>query len=144
MAFVNEFVPEEQKDKFDPEVFEIPPLPPLRPYRWVIDRERDIFLICVGRTGYGGGQGDGYIPPEYFTFSFKKQLIKFEAKVSAYGNKSDGWIIEWEITDLKIPQELEDRQNEIIALLKEAIDMHGNSIGRRSEDVNSINIKLNI
>lgn len=91
MAFVNEFVPEEQKDKFDPEVFKLSPaFPPIEPYRWTIDRERDIFLIQVGASGSGGGQGDGYIPPNFYTLSCQEELIKFEAQITAYENANGG------------------------------------------------------
>jgi hypothetical protein len=54
MAFVNEAVPEEQKSKFDSKIFFNPFSfnEPIRPFRWTIDRERDVFLIYLG----GGGR----------------------------------------------------------------------------------------
>lgn len=91
MGFFNEFVPEDQKDKFDPEVFNLgPAFPPVRQYRWVIDRERNISLILTGRQGSGGGDGYGYIPPEFFTFSFQNYLIKFAVEITAIGSYSSG------------------------------------------------------
>ncbi len=143
MTFVNELVPEEQKDKFDPEVLYISPATPTSmPYCWAIDRERDMFLIRVGAGRIEGegkpGEAD-YHSLHFFRFSLKGQLIRFEAQVSSYENE-DGWTIDWFVTNLKIPSELLDRENEIIALLKEAIVVHENSSGTCHKNTCAINI----
>jgi len=124
MAFVNEFVPEDQKDKFDPEVFNLgSAFPPSKPYRWVIDRERDIFLIRVGGSGSGGGQGDGYIPPEFYTLSIQGKLVKFDARVTGTGNFLTGDAeLDWEVFNLRIVLELIANKTEILGLIKEAIN----------------------
>ncbi len=141
MSFVNEFVPEDQKDKFDPEVFNLgPAFPPVRPYRWVIDRERNIFLILTGRQGSGGGDGDGYIPPEFFTFSFQKQLIKFEAEITASRSKDGGWALNWFVINLKIPPSLQPKREDILKELIDAIKTHGTSTGTPDSRITSINI----
>lgn len=128
MSFVSEFVPEDHKDKFDPEVFNLGPgFPPVRPYRWVIDRERDIFLILTGRQGSGGGDGDGYIPPDFFTFSFQKQLIKFEAEITAYRSNDGGWAVKWFIINLKVPLLLEPKREDVLKDLIAAIKTHHTS-----------------
>lgn len=143
MGFVNEFVPEDQKDKFDPEVFNLgPAFPPVRPYRWVIDRERNVFLILTGRQGSGGGQGDGYIPPEFFTFSFQNQLIKFEVEITANGNKDKGWTLNWLIINFTVPSLLESRQEEVLEALHEAIKTHGSSTGTPDSRIVGININF--
>ena len=51
MAFKNELVPEEQKSKFDVKVFYDRMSSfhrPLNFYRWVVDHERNAFVIGVG------------------------------------------------------------------------------------------------
>ncbi len=141
MRFVSEFVPENQKDKFDPEVFNLgPAFPPTPPYRWVVDKERDIFLISTGRQGSGGGQGDGFIPPVFFTFSFQKQLIKFGAEITALGSKDKELTINWLIVGLKIPGFLESKQEELLRVLKEAIEIHQTSTGKHDENIIAVNI----
>ena len=63
MAFVNEAVPEEQKSKFDPDVFFNPHgslRKPVNIYRWVIDRERNVFLVRLS----GGGPREGGDAPK--------------------------------------------------------------------------------
>jgi hypothetical protein len=144
MAFVNEFVPEEQKDKFDPEVFNLGlARPPSRPYRWVIDRERDIFLIHVRGSGSGGGQGDGYIPPHHYSLSYEGLIVKFEAEVRSHEKTKNCLVRNWVVKNLTLPPELKDKKNQVIELLKEAIAVHGDSSGTPDADIVEVNILFN-
>lgn len=143
MGFIKEFVPEDQKNKFDPEIFDWGlAYPRARPYRWVVDVERDIFLMCTGRQGSGGGQGDGYIPPEFFSFSYQKQLIKFKAEITALGSNERGWTVNWVIFDFKMPSTLESEREEVMNFLIEAIEIHGNSVGQNINKLLAVNVSF--
>ena len=141
MTFVNELIPEEQKDKFDPEVFKLNlAYPPMRPYRWTIDREREIFLIKVGAHGYGGGQGDGFIPPVFYTLSWKGQVIKFDVRIWSTGKFIDGDLdLNWEIFNIKLPPSLENKQAEVFELIQEAIRAIDTPSGLSKDKYRSIN-----
>ena len=129
MTFVNEFIPEEQKLKFDSKVFSNPLTggrKPISMYRWVIDRERDAFLIRLG----GGGPWEGGAAPkprEYLALSWKGEVIKFEALVSAEGN-IDAWVATWEVLNVQIPDALEVHRDLVLQLIEEGLVAMGNSL----------------
>jgi hypothetical protein len=142
MAFVNELVPEEQKDKFDITVFYHPKRSidkRISFYRWVVDRERDIFLIRLG----GGGQwegGDMPKPREYFALSYKGEAIKFEALYSSEGNSKDGNLVGcYAVYNMQLPPALKWRSGKIMALIEEALDAMGDYTGHR-ENLSAVKV----
>lgn len=133
MAFVNERVPEDQKSKFDPKVFFNPNSGsfrrPIALYRWVIDRERDVFLIRLGGGGPWEG-GDAPKPKEKLALSWKGEVVKFEARVSAVGD-AKVWVANWEVVNIYIPQALEAHRDMVRQLIREGLDAMGNSTCHR-------------
>ena len=138
MAFVNEAVPDEQKSKFDPKVFFNPTQlnQPIRPYRWTIDRERDTFLIRLG----GGGREPEI--PFLYALSLKGKVIKFEAVQSAKGNSKDGLIIDWCVTNVRTPPELEGELEGVQQMLREGLDAMGDRTCNRPDYVIAVNINF--
>lgn len=146
MAFVNEFVPEEQKSTFNPKVF-YDPLSgalrrPIRLYRWVIDRERDVFLIRLGGGGPWEG-GDAPKPKEYLALSWKGEVVTFEALYNSEGSSKEGNLVGyWEVLKVLTPQALEARRDMVLHLIEEGLDAMGDSIGYR-EKLTRVNIHFN-
>lgn len=132
MAFVNEPLSEEQKSTFDIDVFGDPRLifnKRLNFYRWVVDRERDIFMVCIGGGGPEGG-GNAPYAPYYMVLSLKGHLIKFVNRYRAEGEGRIGGekmslFVTVEIAE--IPAALESERNSILQLIREAIDAAGSS-----------------
>lgn len=133
MAFVNEAVPEEQKSKFDPKVFFNPNSGwmhrPIELYRWTIDRERDVFLIRLGGGGPWEG-GDAPKPKEYLALSWKGEVVKFDARVTATGTPK-AWVADWAVLDIRIPQAMEAQRDTVLQLIVEGLDAMGNSTCHR-------------
>jgi len=135
MAFVNELISEEDKQKIDWSKFKAwPSSKPHRPWKWTIDRERDVFLIgLVGR-----GREDDH--PEVYALSWKGDVIRFEAESGGKGMFTTGVDMFWKIFNIYIPSHLERQRQEIIETLKEAIDAHGATYKR--EQVKSVYIDI--
>ena len=148
MAFKNELVPEEQKSKFDVKVFYnrmVSRDTPITFYRWVVDHERNAFVIGVG----GGGpsqMGAGYsqLTPYYLVLSIKGQVIEFEATFDAEGDIKDKSVIETiNVYKVQIPKELEKQKDEILDILKEALEAYSGSTGMPYEYVSAVHVKFN-
>lgn len=135
MAFINELVPEELKPTFDIEVFYDPRRTLFKQmsfYRWVVDHERNLFLIRLG--GGGSWEGEGYPKPsEYFAFSYKGEVINFESLYSSNNYKTHGGdlIGYWEIFNINLSSSLANKREEIQQLLKEAFEAYGDSLSNR-------------
>ncbi|MDZ4074618.1 MAG: hypothetical protein U1E04_07695 [Hylemonella sp.] len=144
VAFVNELVPEEQKTKFDPKVFHSPwtPRRPIEPYRWVIDRERDIFMVRLGGDGSSGDPSNP-ITKTYLALVMRGEVIKFDAAFKEAGNWKEGIFgADWEVTDVYLPPSLADSRDTVLELIKEALEAFGTSGGNR-EWLSSVSVRFN-
>ncbi len=115
MAFVNEFVPDEDIKKYGLE--EINRCYGKSEVRldWTVDRERDIYLRWVV-TG-----ADEFRNQHDFTFYWKGTLIFVRLKITngrMMGKR--GWMT-WGLVMMNLPEELEEKRPEILADLKEAL-----------------------
>lgn len=138
MAFVNEAVPEEQKSKFDPKVFFDPKSPntPIRMFRWTIDRERDVFLIRLG----GGGREPEI--PENFALSWKGNVVKFDGVQTAEGgSRAKNLVVDWHITNVRIPPALDAQREEVLKLLRDGLDAMGFSCNIR-DGIVAVNVHI--
>lgn len=122
MAFVNEIIPEEEKEKFTFDVFTRPDGSKPTLWKWTIDRERDARLVI---SNIIGGGYDGTEPVEHLVLIWKEELITFSGKHKISGNKQDGYSVTWYVTDLKIPKNIQDRRMEVLELISEALDVKG-------------------
>ena len=123
MAFINEIIPEEQKDKFNfpVQISVIGRKPTL--YKWVIDPEKDFFLV---KASSEGGAYDG--TQEQCTFYFHAYNRDFLIKANPLGNeytKDKKIIFKWRITQLAIPHELMEKVDSLIELIVQAFRVWG-------------------
>ncbi len=145
MTFVKELVPDEQKAKLDPKVFHSPwtPKQPLRPYQWVIDRERDVFVISLGEDPPWEG-GDAPKPKQYLALSWKGNVVKFEAAYQETGRVRDGNAVgHWEVLAAHIPQALDPHRNAVLELIREGLEAMGDFLCNR-ERLSKVNIHFNL
>lgn len=116
MAFVNEYVPEEDIKKYGLDEINqcYGKSSDVRP-DWTVDRERDIYLRWIV-TGE-----DEFRNQHDFTFYWKGTLIFVRLRVlngRLLGTR--GWVT-WRLVMINLPEELEEKRTEILADLKEAL-----------------------
>ena len=122
MAFVNELISEEDKQKIDWSKFIAWPFSkPHRPWKWTIDRERDVFFIPLEQPGYD----DTNTSPDVFALYWKKEIIKVEASVTGSGEGKFWNTLIWKVSNIDVPDHLKIEQNDILNTLKEAFCAHG-------------------
>jgi hypothetical protein len=122
MAFVNELIPEEQKDKFPFPVYigyggSKPTL-----YKWTIDRQRNAYLVLV--NGEGGGY-EGTPVTKHFVLNWDGNLISLSADPLGTSKVTSGVVMSWRIRHLVIPPALQSKKEEVIALIREAFSAMG-------------------
>lgn len=122
MTFVNELIPEEQKDKFPFPVSTRPDGSKPTLYKWTIDRERDAYLVV---TNVLGGGYEGTPPDYYYVLCWKGEQVSFAAEQRFSGNKVEGQEVSWRVHRLDIPTVLQGREKEIMQLIQEALDVQG-------------------
>jgi hypothetical protein len=125
MPFINELIPEADKARIDWSKFKAWSFSkPLHPWKWTIDRERDIFFVELE------GQGPDSERPETYAMSWHSHVIRVEAEVSGSGGEKFWAHIEWNILKIEIPEEIQLARNEILLDLEHAIDAHGRLFDR--------------
>lgn len=135
MAFVNELISDEDKQKIDWTKFKAWSFSnPHRPWKWTIDRERDVFLVALEGRGPDGER------PETYALYWKGDVIRFEAERDGKGMFATGIDMFWKIFNACLPQQLEPQRQEILTVLREAIDAHGSIYER--EQVKSVHIEI--
>jgi len=122
MAFVNELIPEEEKAKFTFPVYTERDGSKPTLYKWTIDREREIFLV---KTKKEGGGYDGTPVRNSFALVWKGELIRFTGEQSFIGSTDAATILSWRIFRLEIPPALQNRKDEVLQLIREALDAQG-------------------
>jgi len=120
MAFIQELIPEDVKKTFDFSVFHGILGEPFKFLygtgdRWVIDRERDTFLVP---TGGGGGYHLGTPREECFGLWLKGAVAHLNAEKEL---SNDGHTRTWANAKLWLPEHLKERRAEFIAFVKEAL-----------------------
>lgn len=123
MAFINEEIPQEQKDKFKfpVEISRSGRKPTL--YKWVVDPKNDFYLV---KASSEGGAYDG--TQEKSTFYFHVYNEDVFIRATPLGNEyveDKKMIFRWEITELVIPNKLSDRIDSIVELVVEAFKTWG-------------------
>lgn len=138
MAFVNEFVPEEDKVKLDPKVFYNSVTGNEIDSRWTIDRERDIFMIHLG----GGSRGLF----DLYALSIGGEVVKFRGhglSTPTNGDKVNGYDLERWVFDFKIPPNLQGREAEIMRIIEEANLAQGNGGPYNRDWIKSVTTHFN-
>lgn len=128
MAFVNAFLTEEEKAEFKAKAIPNPgnKLITLKPYRWTIDREQDVFFVR--------GWQDREDPYDYyFLMGWKGTPINIELR--QYWVK--GSPRTWELIRLGLPDHLQDQRDAIIQSIKDALTVYA-ADGDPNEPANKI------
>jgi hypothetical protein len=120
MPFINEYIPEEDKKKYN-----------IKPGSnfyltstegWTVDRERDIFLLP--RTGTGPESEPGL---RYWAFFWRGHLLDIRLKSIDSGCDTSG-THGWGRTKLlgigNMPSELQAQRGQVVADLKDALTAH--------------------
>ncbi len=123
MAFKNELIPDEQKDRFN---FPVQVLyggskPTL--YKWVIDQENDFYLV---KASTEGGGYDGTVEQNTFYLHAYNEDIYIKATPWSLPLTPEGErIFRWEVTKINIPSSIASKRECIISLIKEAFSVMG-------------------
>lgn len=137
MAFVNEYVSEENVKKFSLEeiIFRFSPewrspgIPPEYRFSWTVDRERNIYLMRI-KTGR-----DDISNRSYWVLSYQGEEIKVQidrAQGGSHTFNENPYKMIWELVKIEpdhIPGVV--TKNEIISTLKEALVVYGQGGARR-------------
>ena len=118
MAFVNEFVPEDDVKKYGLEEIDQQYLRSCFHPEWTFDRERDIYLreVQSGREEFANKHG--------FTLYWKGALMFVQLTRKGGGVRGgEGWA-EWTLLGIHIPDALQAKKAEIIADLKAALSAY--------------------
>lgn len=126
MAFINEKISAADREWFNSFQLKDPfTRKPLESRSWTIDRERDAFLVGLG------GQGDYESDvPMYYALVWKGNVIFMDTYSTGTGNVSSGIEMFWKITKIEAPGSLLQDHEQLIDLIKGALDAKGFA-GRR-------------
>jgi hypothetical protein len=130
MAFVNELIPEGQKDKFPFAVYTAHDGSKPTLYKWTIDQERKSYLVKVRE------EGGGYV------LSWKGELVHFQCDPYSSGSKASGRELSLRVYHLTLPTALQDQEEEVQQLIREALDARGWLYDRHSYA--TVNIKFEL
>lgn len=119
MTFVNEHIPETEKEKFTFPVFTRPDGSKPTLSWWTIDRERNAFLVI---TNILGGGYEGTPETHYYVLSWNGNLIRFAGDPQTSGSMETGQVMSWRLHHLVIPPALQNSQKEVLQLIREALD----------------------
>lgn len=126
MAFVNEVVSEADKEKLKAFHFKNPVTKEIvSPIYWTIDHQRDVYLFGLGGQGYYDSE-----IPSFYALVWKGKRIYLRTFSKGKGNYQSGVEMWWKIAGISIPESLEPQKEEVIELIKEAIDAHGSAYRR--------------
>lgn len=119
MTFINELIPEEEKKKFTFPVSTRADGSKPTLWKWTIDRERNAFLVAT-RTEGGGYEGTQLT--EHYVLSWNDNLIRFAGDPQTSGSMETGQVMAWRVHQLVIPSVLQQKQEEVLQLIREALD----------------------
>lgn len=96
----------------------------IAPFRWVIDRERDVFLTVMG--GNGPTFVEGLESSTEYAISIRGQVIKFDAFCRSNGEKNENkWVVNWYVDKVYLSEAQQVMKDEVYALIKEGLDAAG-------------------
>lgn len=116
MAFVNEYVTEEDAKKYDLDGInrQFMKDPEIR-YDWTIDRERNVFLLWIE------AEREEFAGEETFILWWNGLIVPVYTFKTREGRASEKVITTWRLRGIDLPPELSEKYDEVIAVLKEAL-----------------------
>jgi len=137
MNFVNEFVPEGKE--FDPAIFYNPmnSRASFEPYRWTIDHEHDVYLICIG----GGGREKDI--PFSFIMGWGGDFVRIDAVKSSKDEGVLGIILNWKLINIVFPAGLVKRSEELLEVIEEGFMAMGREISRL-DGIAKVEVQFNV
>lgn len=127
MVFIVEVIPDEAKERFNFNSLNYPKRGMPNARKWVIDKERDIFLISAGPF-YGGPDAPDW---RAFVLWWGGAFAKFVLDNKVTGDvKTNDQDITWTLVQAVLLPELEQKRSEILASLREALDVYGDAYRR--------------
>lgn len=119
MAFVNEYISDEDVKKYDLEAIDRRNIVGGTSARdWTFDRERDIYLRNVGRRGRDQEVSHQLI----WNLYWNRELIEVAIDlVGSTGGIGEHCSAHWRIRHINFPTQLRDQRDEILASLREAL-----------------------
>ena len=139
MTFVNELIPESEKEKFTFSVQTAYDGSKPTLWKWTIDREKGVFLVL---TKSEGGAYEGTQVTEHYVLNWKGNLIHFAGAPVVSGSIETGQVMSWRVHHLVIPSALIGRQEEVMNLIREALDAMGWLY--RRERVAAVNVDFDL
>ena len=137
MAFINERIPEEEKEKFTFEVTTRPDGSKPTLYKWTIDRERNAFLLTTKKSG---GDAGGSETITYFVLVWNSHVVQFSGSYERSRDNAGKITQNWNIENLEIPSSISDLKEEIVRLIRDALDVRGVLYSRKNIDYVIVNI----
>lgn len=122
MTFINELIPEAEKEKFTFPVSTRADGSKPTLWKWTIDRERNAFLVLINAEG-GGYEGTPLT--KHFVLSWNRHLVSLSADPLGTSRVETGVVMSWRVHRLNLPTSLQDRQEDVIRLIREAFSTRG-------------------
>lgn len=140
MAFIYEKFSQEDKEVFTSLQLPCPfsrSMMANTPRYWVSDREKNLFLVCLG--GQGHRFSEEY-PPTHYYLIWDRQLIKIEAYYDEIGNMKEYRNFVFRIVRLLAPNVLKNQSELLINIIKEAITEYERGSSRYFNKIEFIEI----
>jgi|GEM_PF-2012114 len=122
MTFIAEKMPDDAKEHLPFKVFtdysgDKPTL-----WRWAVDKEQGAYIVLINKVG---GAYEGTQETKHYILNWKDSLISISADPLHEALSETGATMHWRIHKLNIPNELKNKQEEVISLIKEAFRVIG-------------------
>jgi len=119
MAFVIEKIPQEELAKPDAELIGFNEK---LCTRWAIDHDRDAFIVINRKEG---GAYEGTQETDYYTLSWRNELIRIVADPLPKTFTENGAIMSWRVHGLTLPETLQNQRQEALQLVRDAFSAIG-------------------
>lgn len=126
MVFVNELIPESEKETFTFPVDTRPGGHKPTLWKWTLDRSRNAFLA---HTHTFGGGAEGTQETQSYVLSWNGNLVHFRGDPSLSGTKATGLILSWRVHGIVIPPALQNQTEAVMQLIREALVRWAGYIG---------------
>jgi len=124
MNFINEHMPELEKGKLNFPVFTHNDGSKPTLWKWTIDRGNKAFLVLVNTKG---GAYEGTPLTSRYVLSWHGNVVTMSARCSDPARESIGIVMAWEIFDIKVPESLRSKNEEVLKLIDGAFSVLGRS-----------------